>query len=241
MSDQLLRTEIREGVAIAHLDDGKANAFSHELIKALDAHLVRASAEADVKAILVLGRPGVLSGGFDLKVMRSGPNDVHCLVAEGAELFFSFLEHPLPVVVAATGHSVAAGAIALLSADARIGAAGDFKIGLSEVAIGMTLPHFAAAIARERLSKRHYLRATAQSEMYDPAAAVDAGYLDRVVAPDEVEAVAFAEAQRLGALPQPAFGNTKRRAHEDMLADARGKLNADLQEMTGSSGIGPNH
>jgi len=241
VSDGPIRSELRDGVAIAYLDDGKANAFSHAMIDALDAHLDRFGPGGDAQAVVLCGRSGVLSGGFDLKVMRAGANEVHGLVAAGAELFFRFLEFPLPIVIAATGHSVAAGAIALLAADARIGAAGDFRIGLSEVAVGMKQQHFAAALAYNRLSKRHYLRATAQSEMYDPERAVDAGYLDRVVPAEAALETALAEAKRLGALPQPAFANTKRRAHETLVADARGTLNADLQELTGSSGIGPDH
>jgi enoyl-CoA hydratase len=236
-----MRSELRDGVAIAHLDDGKANAFSHGMIDAIGDHLDDFASGGDARAVLLVGRPGVLSGGFDLKVMGSGPNEVHSLVAEGAELFFRFLEYPLPIVIAATGHSVAAGAIALLAADARIGAAGNFRIGLSEVSIGMTLPHFAAVLAHNRLSKRHYLRATAQSELYSPEGAVDAGYLDRVVPADDLFDAALAEAKRLAGLPQPAFGNTKRRAHEELLSNARGTLNSDLQGLTGSSGIGPNH
>jgi len=241
VTEQPIRSELRDGVAIAHLDDGKANAFSHAMISALRGHLDRWGADGGAKAVLLAGRPGVLSGGFDLKVMGAGPNEVHGLVAAGAELFCGFLEFPLPIVIAATGHAVAAGAIALLAADARLGAAGKFRIGLSEVAIGMTLPHFGAALARNRLSKRHYLRATAQAELYAPDGAVDAGFLDRVVPAEELLEHALAEAQRLGALPQPAFGNTKRRAHEALLADVRGSLNADLQALTGSSGIGPDH
>jgi enoyl-CoA hydratase len=241
VTDQLLRSELSDGVAIAHLDDGKANAFSHEMISEIGEHLDRFGDEDAAKAVLIAGRPGVLSGGFDLKVMGAGPNEVHGLVAAGAELFCRFLEFPLPIVIAATGHSVAAGAIALLAADARLGAAGKFRIGLSEVAIGMTLPHFAAALAHNRLSKRHYLRATAQSELYSPEGAADAGYLDRVVPAEELLDAAVAEAKRLGELPQPAFANTKQRAHEALIADVRGSLNADLQGLTGSSGIGPDH
>ena len=237
MTNQPMRSELCDGVAIAHLDDGKANAFSHAMISALGEHLDRFGAEGGTKAVLLAGRPGVLSGGFDLKVMGAGPNEVHGLVAAGAELFCRFLAFPLPIVIAATGHSVAAGAIALLAADARLGAAGKFRIGLSEVAIGMTLPHFAAALARNRLSKRHYLRATSQSEIYSPERAVDAGFLDRVVPAEDLLEQALAEATRLGALPQPAFGNTKLRAHAALLAEVRGNLDADLQGLTGSSGV----
>jgi len=241
VTNQLIRSDLCEGVAVAHLDDGKANAFSHEMISAIGEHLDRFGSEDATKAVLIAGRAGVLSGGFDLKVMGSTPNAVHGLVAAGAELFCRFLEFPLPIVIAATGHSVAAGAIALLAADARLGAAGKFRIGLPEVAIGMTLPHFAAALARGRLSKRHLLRATAQAELYSPEGAVDAGFLDRVVPAEELLDAAVAEAKRLGELPQPAFANTKRRAHEALIADMRGNLDADLQWLTGSSGIGPEH
>jgi enoyl-CoA hydratase/carnithine racemase len=71
MAGEPVRSELREAVAIAHFDDGKANALSHAAIQALEAHLDRAEREAG--AVLISGRPGMLSGGFDLAVMRSGP------------------------------------------------------------------------------------------------------------------------------------------------------------------------
>ena len=60
--------------------------------------------------------------------------------------------------------------------------------------------------------------------MYGPEGAVDAGFLDRIVAPDEVVAEAFGEAVRLAALPQPAFGNNKRLAHAAAIERIRGPL-----------------
>jgi enoyl-CoA hydratase len=51
------------------------------------------------------------------------------------------------------------------------------------------------------------------STIYDPEGAVDVGILDRVVAPDRLEAEALEAAARLGALKQPAFRNNKRLAH----------------------------
>ena len=134
----------------------------------------------------------------------------------GAELFVRFLEFPHADRRRRHGHAIAAGAVALLAADARIGASGAFKIGLSEVASGMTLPAFAIELARNRLSKRHFHRATNQAALYSPEAAVDVGYLDRVEAPDRVVAVARAEAERLGSLAQPAFGATKQRLNRSL-------------------------
>jgi len=231
MADASVRSELRGAVAVAHLDDGKANALGLDVLDAIATHLD--GAQKDASAVVIAGRPGMLSGGFDLGVMRSGPAGVLRLVSAGGELFLRFLEFPLPIVVAATGHAIAAGAIALLAADARIGASGPFKIGLNEVGAGMTLPLFALEMARNRLSKRHFLRATAQAELYTPETAVDAGFLDRVVAPEAVVDAACAEAERLGALPRPAFSATKQRAHAELVAELRGSMESDLRLLTG--------
>lgn len=231
MAEESVHSEIREGIAIARLDDGKANVISPGSIAGLEAHLDRAEKEAG--AVLIAGRAGMLSAGFDLAIMRSGPEDVYRLVSSGAQLFLRMLELRKPVVVAATGHAIAAGAILLLAADARIGAEGNFKIGLNEVGAGMTLPAFAIALARRRLSKRHFVRATTQAELYAPAAAVDAGFLDRVTSPDDLFDTAFAEARRLAALPQPSFGATKSKVHGAFAAKLRDTLAGDLKAMMG--------
>ena len=226
MPEAPARYALRDRVAVIRLDDGKANGLSHAVLELLHGHLDRAEQEAG--AVLLLGRPGRFSGGFDLATMRSGIDAVRGLVRAGAELFLRLCEYPRPVVAGCTGHAVAAGAILLLSADARLGAEGDFKIGLSEVALGMTLPIFAFELARERLSKRHFVRATSQAELYAPAAAVDAGFLDRVVPAAELEAAALAEARRLAELPQPAFGETKAAVNRAAVARVRASLAEDV-------------
>jgi len=231
MPDPILAYALEDRVAVLRLDDGKANALSPAVIEALDSALDRT--EKDAGAVCLLGRPGRLSAGFDLAVMRSGPEPMRKLVTAGAELCLRMAVHPLPIVIGCTGHALAAGALLLLSADARIGARGDFKIGLNEVAIGMSLPIFAYELARERLSKRHLLRAAAQAELYAPDAAVDAGFLDSVCEPEEVAPAALAEARRLAALPQPAFARTKAALRGGMVASLRATLAEDMARLTG--------
>ncbi len=184
--------------AVAKLlfDDGKANAVSPAAIDELHAALDRAEKEAG--AVALIGRPGRFSAGFDLASMRAGPAESRALVKAGALLLARMCEAPLPIVAGCTGHALAMGGLLLLASDSRIGAAGDFKLGLNEVAIRLTLPLFAVELARDRLSRRHLQRATAFAELYTPEAAVDAGYLDRVVAPAALEAETLAEAARTG-------------------------------------------
>ena len=219
----MLTTEIAGDVAVLRLDDGKANAISMDALAALEAALNRA--EKDAKGVALIGRPGRFSGGFDLAVMRSGDAAaMRNLVKAGAELAIRLYGFPLPVVIGCSGHAVAMGAVLLMSSDARVGVAGDFKIGLNEVAIRMTLPMFAVELAQDRLSRRHLQAATVQAQLYDPAGAIDAGFLDRVVAPEQLEREAVAEAQRLAQLDPAAHHGTKQNLRGPTLERMRASL-----------------
>ena len=103
----------------------------------------------------------------------------------------------------------------------RLGAEGDFKIGLNEVSIGLALPPFALRLAEARLSKRHLVRATLEAEIYAPSRAVDAGFLDRVTSPEGLAVEALAEANRLAALDRLAFQATKVGLRSDTIARIR--------------------
>jgi enoyl-CoA hydratase len=204
-------------VAIVRLDDGKANALSPSVLDELGAALDQA--EEAGQALLLVGRPGRFCAGFDLNVMREGgPDAARSLVMSGARIGLRLARFPGPVVIACTGHALAMGAVLLLTADTRIGAAGDFKLGFNEVAIGMTTPDFLLGFARERISKRHFLRATVQAEIYDPTTAVDAGFLDRVATGDVFEE-ALAEATRLAKLPRAAYAGSRSSARRAALAE----------------------
>jgi len=222
--------ELDGSVAVLRIDDGKANVVSHELIEELTAQLERA--QKDASAVLLVGRPGRFSAGFDLAPMQAGPDSARALVSAGCELLMRIFLHPQPVVAACTGHALAAGALLLLTADRRVGAAGDFKIGLNEVAIGLRLPIFAVELARERLSKRHFTTATTLGRIYGPQEACDAGYLDVVVEPESVVATALAEAQALAALPAKAHAQTKRTVRGAIVEHVRATL---AQDMSGFS------
>ncbi len=214
-------------VCVIRIDDGKANALSHQVLDGIDAALDRAEADDAVGAVALLGRPGRFSAGFDLKVMQSSPEAARDLLRKGAEVGLRLYTYPKPVVLGTTGHALAMGAILQFCADERIGAAGDFKIGMNEVAIGMPVPRFAVELARDRLTATAFQAATQQARIYDPEGALAAGYLDRVVAGDELEAEVVGHAAMLAAgLNRAAFQLTRRYVRA-ALAD---RLRADLDE-----------
>ncbi len=191
MSDNQPITASRDGdVAIVRMDDGKANALSNASIDAFNAALD--TAERDAGAVVIVGRPGRFCAGFDLSVINAGAADAQSLLRRGGELALRLFMFPAPVVAACTGHALAAGAIILMASDHRIGAPGSFKIGLNEVSIGLPLPIYLSELAEQRLSRRHLTAATMLSHIFEPDTALDAGFLDEIVEPDQVESTAVA-------------------------------------------------
>jgi len=212
---ELVTYSLEDGIATLTLNNGKVNAFSHELIADFNRGLDQAEAAGAV--VIVTGQPGILSGGYDLKVMMSGPQNAINLVAEGSTLARRMLAHPQPIIVACSGHAVAKGAFVLLSADYRIGVEGPFTIGLNEVKIGMTMHHVGIAIARDRLTPPAFQRAVINAEMFTPQGALAAGFLDQVVAPEHLLSAAAEMAQQLKKLNMTAHKNTKRKLRKPLL------------------------
>ncbi len=226
-SHKILDYALNDSVALLRIDDGKANAVSQAFIDALNAGLDRAAQEA--RAAVIVGRPRRFSAGFDLSVVRDGgPEAARGLVTAGAKMLMKMYVHPQPLLIACTGHAIAAGALMLLAADTRIGAEGEFKIGLNEVAIGMTLPYFLLALARERLSKRHLTQATIQSRLYDPAEAIDAGFLDRVCPADTLIEETMKEAKQLAELRPKVYHDAKIRNRRAVAEEVLATLQDDL-------------
>ncbi len=228
-----LTCAIEEGVAVVRLDDGKVNVISHRVLELLHGALDEAIASAS--SVAIIGREGKLSAGFDLTEMTAGVERAQALVGAGGRMLMRIYGHPQPVVLGVTGHALAAGALLALSCDTRIGGDGPAKIGLNETAIGMGLPHYAVELAQARIAPAHLVRAAVQAEIYDPAGAVEAGYLDRVVPAADVERDAIEEARRLGQLPGGAYRHTKLALHQAMIDRVLATLDDDMRRMTAPS------
>jgi len=215
--------------AVLRMDDGKANALSVQMIDAIVASVERAEREAS--AIVLAGRPDRFSGGFDLRVMMSGPEAATGLLRRGSDLLMKLYGTPLPLVIACTGHAIAGGALTVLTGDYRVGAAGAFKIGLNELSIGLPVPVLAMVLARDRLVSSALPRATLHAQMYAPEEAVAVGYLDEVVAADSCVARAIEEAARLGALSRVSYRRTKERLRGKTIAHITATVDDDLRNL----------
>jgi enoyl-CoA hydratase/carnithine racemase len=236
MSAAAVTTERRDAVLVVHLDDGKANALSFDVIAALGAAIDEAERDDGIRAVVVHGRPGRFSAGFDLGVMFG--DDLWAiinLVADGGALVQRLYGCSVPVVAACTGHALAAGALVLLGCDVRVGADIDAKVGLNEVAIKMVLPDWAFTISDDRLSKRHVQRALANARVTTPREAIDVGFIDEVVPADRVLERAVEVAAELAATLDPS-------AYARTIAKLRGPVLDAMAEQVASdraAGVSP--
>jgi enoyl-CoA hydratase len=212
-------------VATIAMDDGKVNALAPPMLAELGEAFDRA--EADRAVVVLTGREGMFSAGFDLKVLSAGGPDAVGMIRAGFELAARLLAFPTPVVIACSGHGIAMGSFLLASGDYRVGAAGPYRITANEVAIGMVMPYAAIEICRQRLAPAHLHRAIALAEVYDPEGAVQAGFLDRVVPAGELRGVAHGVAARLAELDLDAHAASKLRAREAALAAIQAAIETD--------------
>ena len=205
-----------DGIATITMDDGKVNALSPEMLAEISAQVGRA--EKDGAIVVLTGRAQTFSAGFDVRCEKERWPE---MVAAGAALAERIMSLPGPVVAACNGNAIAMGAFLLLSADHRIGAGGDFRIGLNEVAIGLTIPWFGIEIARHRLTPPYFDRCAITGTLLGPEEAKAAGFLDEIVAPAQLMPAAAAAARALTALDLGAHRATKLRVRKAALAGVR--------------------
>ena len=224
MTDQLATLTTEGDVSIITLDDGKANVFSSSM--SLTINTLLDEVPNDKGALLITGRQGLLSGGFDLKTMTGGEaKDIIEMTVNGFKLLARIYGFSRPVVVASSGHAIALGAFLLCCADYRVGAKGKYLVQANEHRNNMSIPTPILEISKSRISKRHWHRAILNAEAYPIDQSVEAGYLDEVVDEEDLMKRAMEVATDLATLGHPHYQMTKDLDQKDILK----KINAGIE------------
>ncbi|MDX1509837.1 MAG: crotonase/enoyl-CoA hydratase family protein [Nitriliruptorales bacterium] len=226
-------TERIEDTLVVTLDDGAKNVLDvpvfGELTAALD------GAPEDVTAIVLTGRDDILSAGLNLKVLQSGAEAAVDLIEGLGRFILRLWTEPRPVVVAAHGHAIAGGTMLCMAADHSVVADGPWKLGLTEVAVGLPLPRFGVAIARHNLRNDVIEDLVIQGRTVSPAEAVEVGFATELAAHDDVTDRAMEVASALSGLPRAAFAETKRRFRQATADEELANLHEDASWLIGSA------
>jgi enoyl-CoA hydratase len=218
---------VTDGVAVITMDDGKANAVSPALQAGVNSALD--SAEEAGLPVVLTGRPGFFSAGFDLKTLAASGQPAVDMLHGGIELAIRLLSHPAPVVVASPGHAIAMGVFLSLCGDYRIGVRGSYRYVANEVAIGMAMPFSTIEILRQRVTPAALARSVLLAEVFAPENAVANGLLDEVVDPDNLMPRAMEVAASFAALDATAHAVSKKRLRAPVIAAMREGLAKDLE------------
>ena len=226
MSD-LVMFAVKNGVSSIIMDDGKANIMSPTMLAAL--HEAFDEAEKQEGLVLLSSGGKHFSGGFDLKVIREGTRTEQvAMLRAGAELALRILSFPRPVISVCKGNALPMGAFLLLCSDVRFAAEGEYKMGMNEVMIGLTVPHFAIEIARQRLTLAYFNRAVLLGEMYSPQEAAKAGFVDIVLPASVIDNVVEQTLKGLSAIDYAAHAKTKMRARKGAIDAIRAAIDSEL-------------
>ena len=120
---------------------------------------------------MIAGRPGFFCAGMDLKWMKTISRDeLGTIGPDMARLAHRIYIFHKPVIAAVEGHAIAGGAVILLACDRSVGAAGEYKIGLNEVGIGIPFGGFAMKLAQDAPGARGvWWRVAARRGLYAAA------------------------------------------------------------------------
>ncbi|MGB5223125.1 MAG: crotonase/enoyl-CoA hydratase family protein [Polyangiales bacterium] len=228
MASSLVTFELEHSIATLTMDDGKRNALSPAMFDEIYEGLERA--ERDDAAVVITGREGVLSAGFDLKVMKAGGVQAVKMLRAGYGLTARLLSFPKPVVIASPGHAYAMGAFMLLSGDYRFGVPGPYTYVANEVAIGLPMPRVACEVLRLRLNPAARERAVVLSEEFSPEGALQVGFIDALVPVERLLDEARSKAAALLELDPAAHATSKKRLRADTLRNIRASLPLDLAD-----------
>ena len=205
---ELATLEKKGEVSIITLNDGKANVFSHPMLETIQNIL--ADIPKDNGSVIITGRDGMFSGGFDLKTFSSGDVDlIKNMSALGFKTLFDLYTFPRPIIAAISGHAVALGIFVVCCCDYRIGINGEFVVQANEVRNNMDIPTPIMEIAASRVDKQHIYRALFHGDPYKMNDAVSAGWIDEVVNHEDLMKRAMEKAEDLATLGHPMYQKTK--------------------------------
>lgn len=194
------------------------NALNGALLAALESQIAAAVNEtaSAPRALVLSGAPGMFSAGLDIREVTGGEAAVASLITAFSRLQLCIVNSPLPIVAAITGHSPAGGAVIAVLCDYRIMAAGDYRIGLNEVQVGLYPGETIYRVLERLVGTQRAAALLPRGAMLQADEALAAGLVDEVVELQAVIPRAIALATELASLPPKTYSRTRDMVRSDL-------------------------
>lgn len=164
------------------------NALSQALMGELQAALDAAAADAAVRAIVIAGAGRAFCAGHDLKEMRSNPERAfqQALFEQCSRMMLTLTRIPQPVIARVHGIATAAGCQLVSMCDLAV-ASTEARFAVSGVNLGLFCSTPSVGLARN-VSRKEAMEMLLTGEFIDAETARTRGLVNRVAAPDALDA-----------------------------------------------------
>jgi enoyl-CoA hydratase len=224
--EKLATLESKDDVSIITIDDGKANVFSKNMIDAFNECLD--NVPTDKGSLIITGREGMFSAGFDLKVISSGDIEkIRDMTLNGFKLLARIFSFPRPVLAACSGHGIALGTFLLCCCDYRIGIKGEYMVGANEMRTNMVIPTPILELIKFRVTQSYKYRAVLGGEMFALEDATKTGIIDEITESNNLMNTAMEKAKDLSTMGNPSYSLTK----ELFIAETLKKINDAIDNL----------
>ena len=207
-----------EHAAHVGLSRGRSNALNRSMLQELQDTLDMLQRDDHIQGIILHGNEGFFSSGLDL-IELYDYNEQQ--IAEFWEAFLhlisSFVAFDKPAVAAITGHSPAGGCVLALCCDYRIMAAGEYIIGLNELAVGIVVPESIFRLCSFWTGNRIAYQFLLEGRLLSPQDALGYGLVDEVTDMKHIRQASEKQLTNYMQLEQHAWRQTKRYLRDGLL------------------------
>jgi enoyl-CoA hydratase/carnithine racemase len=185
----VLRTRDARGVVTLTLNRPQAfNALSEALLTALQQELDGVAEDPGARVVVLAASGKAFCAGHDLKEMRAAPSlDYYQrLFAQCGAMMLSVQNLPVPVIARVQGIATAAGCQLVAMCDLAV-AASDARFAVSGINVGLFCSTPSVALSRN-LARKAAFEMLVTGEFISAAQALDKGLVNRVAAPDRLDA-----------------------------------------------------
>lgn len=201
-----LRRDTSAGVATLTLNRPEQyNALSEELLEALQSALDEIAADESVAVVVLAGAGRAFCAGHDLKQMRATPEKAYyeALFERCSRVMLSLRDLPQPVIARVHGLATAAGCQLVAACDLAV-ASEEARFAVSGINLGLFCSTPAVALSRN-VGRKAALELLLTGDFIDASRAAALGLVNRVVAPDRLDAAVTELTAALASKPRVAL------------------------------------